>query len=78
MSAKFITDNGGPLELRDAEGNPAGEIPRYGVWGETGRGKPQVIECHNDLARMQSEHGVPDERVFVLPLRTDGATPGLI
>jgi hypothetical protein len=56
MVMKFITDNGGPHSLRDEGGNTLGEIPRYGVWGQTGRGKPQVIECHNDLALLQATH----------------------
>jgi hypothetical protein len=66
MSAKFITDLGASQDMFDATGKKVFELPRYGVWGDKGRGKAEVLETHNDLARMQREHGVPDERVVAI------------
>lgn len=65
---RFITDFGQSMPMTDGQGKSLGTIPRYGVWGDLGRGKPEVIECHDDLERMKQEHGVPDERV--VPIST--------
>lgn len=61
--ADFISDFGREIvgEKLDELGNPTGEpgmrIPRYGVWGEKGRGKSEVIETGNDLAALRLKYG---------------------
>lgn len=71
---RFITDFGEELPLTDESGQQVMLLPRYGVWGDMGRGKPEVIETHNDLAMMQADHGVPNERVVLLKRRQEDHT----
>lgn len=63
---KFITDMGSAMPMTDENGKVVSTIPRYGVWGEQGRHKPQVIECHDDLDYLKKKHDVPDSRVVKL------------
>ena len=69
MLSKFITDRGKSVAITDPAGIEVMRLPRYGVWGENGRGKPEVLETHDDLNHLQREHGVTDERVFLLKQR---------
>lgn len=62
---RFITDMGQET-VCTVDARESMTIPRYAVWGDTGRGKPEVIETHNDLAKMQRDHGVPRERVILM------------
>jgi len=59
--AFFITDFGAPIALDKSAGDNAelgfDSLPRYGVWGDTGRGKPQVIDTGNDLEALLAKHG---------------------
>jgi hypothetical protein len=68
---RYITDLSRVQTLTrvNADGARASEeLPRYGVWGLTAaKGKSEVLETHNDLALMQHEHDVPDERVVQIP-----------
>jgi len=58
MKAAFITDFGQSLTAKDAEtGEVKMTIARFGVWGEMGRGKPEVIETSDDLDYLQAKHG---------------------
>jgi hypothetical protein len=64
---RFISDNGQELEAKDtATGEVVCVIPRYAVWGDTGRGKAEVIEVSNDLEALQTQYG-PDLPVFKTP-----------
>jgi hypothetical protein len=47
--AGFVTDLGGPLELRDTTTGTVHKVPRYGVWKHDGH-KPQVARTTDDLA----------------------------
>lgn len=60
----WITDNGAPIPIRTIEGPPLGfdELPRYGVWTFDGR-RYQCTATGNDLAALQREYGVPQERI---------------
>jgi len=59
--AYFITDFGAPIPIDPNAGDNAelgfDELPRYGVWGDTGRGKPQVIDSGNDLEALLAKYG---------------------
>lgn len=68
---RFITDMGQSTPMT-INGKPAGSLPRYAVWGDKGRGKPEVIETHDDLERMRSEHGVPKDRVVSIQTHKPG------
>ena len=47
---KFITDFGESIPATNAEtGELICMINQYAVWGDMGRGKPEVIESSNDL-----------------------------
>jgi hypothetical protein len=70
---RFITSMGGDRSIQYAEGSHKvtdekgevlKELPKHAVWGERGKGKPEVLETHNDLARMMREHDVPAERTY--------------
>jgi len=59
--AYFITDFGAPIPIDPNAGDNAelgfDSLPRYGVWGDTGRGKPQVIDTGNDLEALLAKYG---------------------
>jgi hypothetical protein len=66
---RFITDYGETLPVVDATtGAQLEDLPRYGVWGPVGD-RFQLLETHNDLARMQQEHGVPGARIVQIRIR---------
>lgn len=51
----FITDFG---ETLIAENETVYmKIPRYGVWGDKGRFKPEVIDCSDSLEYLQKRYG---------------------
>jgi len=60
----FVTDFGAPQQMTSG-GQPAGEIPRYGVWqsqpGVKG-GRPQVTNTTNDLDEAKGFLGEPAAR----------------
>ena len=61
---RFITDNGAEIPLKNSDtGEVVMVMPRYGAWGDKGRGKPETIEVSNDLKKLQFDHDVPDTRV---------------
>jgi hypothetical protein len=64
--ARFITDAGSTVILTETATGEELDIGRYGVWGDKDHwsGKPEVIDCGNDLEALQAEHG-PD-----LPVHT--------
>ena len=65
---KFITDTRSPQDVTDAAtGAFVMRLDRYGVWGDTGRGKPQVIETGDDLDALLAKHELTLADVFVLP-----------
>ncbi len=47
-SKGFVTDFGEPIKYSNEKGE-GGEIPRYGVWKRSTRGKMEVIHTTNDL-----------------------------
>jgi hypothetical protein len=53
----FITDLGESLIAENETVHM--KIPRYGVWRETERFKPAVVDCSDSLEFLQSEYG-PD------------------
>jgi hypothetical protein len=65
---KFITDAGESKVVWVGEDGRKHSIPRYGVWGEKGKGKPEVIETSDDLEYLQTTHG-PGLEVHSLPVR---------
>lgn len=59
MITEFITDKGKELKCRDTKtGKVTMTIPRYAVWKHCERkGKPQIVECSNDLQKLITKHG---------------------
>lgn len=53
---QFITDFGEEVIAQDESGDKR-NIGRYGVWGDMGRGKPEVMETSDDLVALQSKYG---------------------
>lgn len=65
--ADFITDSGRAQEVKDAKtGKVVMVLPRYGVWGDKGRNKPEVIETGNDLKALMKKHNISKDKVFKL------------
>ena len=64
--AYFITDFGAPIPI-DQEGDALDleftSLPRYAVWGPTGRGKPQVIDGGNDLQSLLAKYELTPDKV---------------
>ena len=57
MKLKFITDYGVTYLVNvnfDGEKIP---LARYGVWGDKGKGKPEVIETSDDLEHLLKVYG---------------------
>jgi len=52
----FITDLGDSFKLTDDQGEVI-PIGRYGVWKRSQRGKHEVVECGDDLLKLQEKHG---------------------
>lgn len=67
--ALFITDFGHELDvLSEKDGKEHHwKMPRYGVWAEQGRGKPEVVETSNDLNALTLKYGA-------LPVHKIGAS----
>lgn len=66
MKAEFITDFGHSKEATDAAtGEVIMTIPRFAVWGDMGRGKPEVMDSSDDLDSLQEKYG-PGLRVVKL------------
>ena len=66
MKAQFISDNGKNLQATNEQGEVVCELPRYAVWGDLGKRKPEVIEVSDDLEALQAKHG-PSLPVFRTP-----------
>jgi len=64
---RFITDFGQSFPITK-DGEIVTEMERYGVWGDNGRGKNEVIEVSNDLEKLKREYKVPDDKVFLIPV----------
>ena len=47
--AKYITDFGRSFEAIDQKSGEKVMIPRYGVWGDLGKGKDEVLDSSNSL-----------------------------
>ena len=62
---KFITDMGDSLKIQgDTDRLGFDSLKRYGVWEEDPiRGKPQVIETSDDLAKLLEKHGLTEKDV---------------
>lgn len=58
LADKFITDMGQSNTAEEVGGSSKIHIPRYAVWGDRGRGKPEVIETSDDLEALKRKHGV--------------------
>jgi len=55
---EFITDAGETRVLKDMAGNVEMTLPRYAFWDDSERpGKPQIIECHDDLDHLKQKYG---------------------
>ena len=64
--AYFITDFGSSLPIEqkgDALELDFTSLPRYAVWGQTGRGKPEVIDNGDDLQALLTRHGLTPDKV---------------
>ena len=57
--AKYITDLGPefPLDVSPEGGGDKIHIHRYGVWGDKGRGKPEIIDHSDDIKFLKRKHG---------------------
>ena len=64
-SDRFITDMGEHTELSDSFGG-TWTMERYAVWGEKGRGKPEVIETSDDITELIDKYGIPEERILTM------------
>jgi hypothetical protein len=64
---QFITDNTKEVEVLDEDGQVTWTLPRYGVWGEKGKRKPEVLETSNDLNYLQETYG-PNLPVIITKL----------
>ena len=62
---EFITDLGFPLIV--TWGDKEEDLGQYGVWGDKGRGKPEVIDTGSDLDALKEKHG--DLPLYPLPRR---------
>lgn len=64
--AYFITDFGAPMPI-DQKGDALDldftSLPRYAVWGPTGRGKPEVIDNGNDLQALLLKYDLTPDKV---------------
>ncbi len=64
---KFITDMGQSYDITNDLGTEeTTQLPRYGVWGDTGRGKAEVIDTGDDLEALMSKHNIPKDLVVKL------------
>ena len=63
----FISDMGRELEVSKVDGSSMGNIPRYAVWTNLGRGKSEVAELSNDLSYLMKKWNIPKSSVVVLP-----------
>ena len=66
QGASFITDFGESIPIEqtgDALELEYTSIPRYAVWGDTGRGKPQVIDNGDDLEMLLAKYELTPDRV---------------
>ena len=61
--AAGITDFGASIEMEDVDTGEITSLPRYGVWGEAGRGKHEVIETGNDLEYLLKKYGLTMKQV---------------
>ncbi len=57
MSAKFITDMGCSRSFYEVRGAEPTYVPRYAVWGDSGRDKPEVLETSDDVDDLQARFG---------------------
>lgn len=57
FQAWFITDFGESYTLKGTEGTKDFVLPRYAVWGDLGRGNPEVKETSDDLELLRSKYG---------------------
>ena len=56
-SPYFITDMGHTQPVIDKRtGKTIFMLPQFGVWGDKGRGKPEVIESSNDLEYLKKKY----------------------
>jgi len=62
--AKYITDFGKSFETIDDHGSKT-TIPRYGVWGNLGRNKDEVLDTSNSLPYLKKKWEVDN----VIPWR---------
>ena len=72
----FITDMQRTLPVRNQKGKVMGQIQRYAVWTNLGRGKPEVAELSDDLKYLKKKWGVPNSRVVKLPGPRGGRNVG--
>jgi hypothetical protein len=71
----FITDNGSEQPLKDTlTGEVAMMLPRYGVWGDLGRGKPEVVETSNDLQYLLNKYKLTETDVYKIGKQATWAT----
>ena len=64
--AYFITDFGAPIPIEqegDALELDFTSLPRYAVWGPTGRGKPEVVDNGDDLQALLTKYGLTPDKV---------------
>jgi len=59
--ASFISDFGKSFNAINSDGSKI-YIPRYAVWGDLGRGKPEVKETSDSVPALQKKYG-PDLEV---------------
>lgn len=52
----FYTDVG-EVRYTDMQTGEELRLPRYGAWGDAGKGKPEVVETSDDLSALQKKYG---------------------
>lgn len=68
MAKAYITDFGGPTPFEGGDGTVE-ELPRYGVWMRSARGKQEVVEVGGDLPKLLEKYGVKAEDVIPIGLK---------
>jgi hypothetical protein len=58
----FVTDFGKPQEMTDTRTGETTTLPRYGVWKDLGRGKPEVFHVTDDLEEARGKLGQPRQK----------------
>lgn len=62
----IITDNGGGLEITDANGKSIQTLERFGVWMVNSEGAYEVVDADDDLKLLMKKYNVTADHIFNL------------